>query len=166
MAYGYLHFQFFEGKELRLKQQYFMVSATLTDIVRRFKAPKFGSKEAVRNTFDDFPDKVSAIIWKIFNLLLIKKKSCETYSYCILIVSSVLTDYCQVKYLMRLAIWTNKANWKYLMSCISSHCFFHIRLYWHLSRNSSNDKSVFTLLQFGAAVPAVTEEPNPWMGTS
>lgn len=47
---------------MRLKQQYFMVSATLTDIVRRFKAPKFGSKEAVRNTFDDFPDKVSAII--------------------------------------------------------------------------------------------------------
>lgn len=51
--------KFFEGKELRLKQQYFMVSATLTDIVRRYKAPKFGSKEAVRTDFDDFPDKVS-----------------------------------------------------------------------------------------------------------
>lgn len=51
--------QFFEGKELRLKQQYFMVSATLSDIVRRYKAPKFGSKEAVRTTFEDFPDKVS-----------------------------------------------------------------------------------------------------------
>ncbi|KAL9954457.1 hypothetical protein ACROYT_G041998 [Oculina patagonica] len=50
---------FFEGKELRLKQQYFMVSATLTDIVRRYKAPKFGSKEAIRTTFDDFPDKVA-----------------------------------------------------------------------------------------------------------
>lgn len=50
---------FFEGKELRLKQQYFMVSATLTDIVRRYKAPKFGSKAPVRMTFDDFPDKVA-----------------------------------------------------------------------------------------------------------
>ena len=36
-----------------------MVSATLSDIVRRYKAPKFGSKEAVRTTFEDFPDKVS-----------------------------------------------------------------------------------------------------------
>uniref|UniRef100_A0A672GCU6 Alpha-1,4 glucan phosphorylase n=1 Tax=Salarias fasciatus TaxID=181472 RepID=A0A672GCU6_SALFA len=29
---------FFEGKELRLKQEYFVVSATLQDIIRRFKA--------------------------------------------------------------------------------------------------------------------------------
>lgn len=28
---------FFEGKELRLKQEYFLVAATLQDIVRRFK---------------------------------------------------------------------------------------------------------------------------------
>lgn len=27
---------FFEGKELRLKQEYFMVAATLQDIIRRF----------------------------------------------------------------------------------------------------------------------------------
>ena len=59
-------FQFFEGKELRLKQQYFMVSATLHDIVRRYKAPKFGSKEAIRTNFDNFPDKVS-IWWLYFN---------------------------------------------------------------------------------------------------
>ena len=39
-----------------------MVSATLTDIVRRYKAPKFGSREAVRTTFEDFPDKVSSRI--------------------------------------------------------------------------------------------------------
>lgn len=57
-------FQFFEGKELRLKQQYFMVSATLHDIVRRYKAPKFGSKEAVRTNFENFPDKVST--WWLF----------------------------------------------------------------------------------------------------
>ena len=62
--------QFFEGKELRLKQQYFMVSATLSDIVRRYKAPKFGSKEAVRTTFEDFPDKVRVekIILKVYIL--------------------------------------------------------------------------------------------------
>ncbi|KGL76862.1 Glycogen phosphorylase, liver form, partial [Tinamus guttatus] len=33
---------FFEGKELRLKQEYFVVAATLQDIIRRFKASKFG----------------------------------------------------------------------------------------------------------------------------
>ena len=40
-----------------------MVSATLHDIVRRYKAPKFGSKEAVRTNFNDFPDKVSAAVY-------------------------------------------------------------------------------------------------------
>jgi len=49
----------FCGKELRLKQQYFMVSATLQDIIRRFKSSKFGSTEAVRTTFEHFPDKVA-----------------------------------------------------------------------------------------------------------
>ncbi|KAH8403200.1 hypothetical protein KR222_007268 [Zaprionus bogoriensis] len=50
---------FFEGKELRLKQEYFMCAATLQDIIRRYKASKFGSREAVRNNFDHFPDKVA-----------------------------------------------------------------------------------------------------------
>jgi glycogen phosphorylase len=38
------------GKELRLKQQYFFVSATLQDIIRRYLRE--------RKTFHDFPDKV------------------------------------------------------------------------------------------------------------
>jgi starch phosphorylase len=38
------------GKELRLKQQYFFVSATLQDIIRRYKTE--------RTTFTDFADKV------------------------------------------------------------------------------------------------------------
>ncbi len=38
------------GKELRLKQQYFFVSATLQDIIRRYKRE--------RKSFTDFPDKV------------------------------------------------------------------------------------------------------------
>ncbi|KAK1118068.1 hypothetical protein K0M31_015347 [Melipona bicolor] len=50
---------FFEGKELRLKQEYFMVAATLQDIVRRYKASKFGSREHHRTDFDLFPDKVA-----------------------------------------------------------------------------------------------------------
>ncbi|XP_043930242.1 glycogen phosphorylase, liver form [Protopterus annectens] len=50
---------FFEGKELRLKQEYFVVAATLQDIIRRFKASKFGSAEAVRSSFDLFPDKAA-----------------------------------------------------------------------------------------------------------
>lgn len=50
---------FFEGKELRLKQEYFMCAATLQDIIRRYKASKFGSREAVRTDFTHFPDKVA-----------------------------------------------------------------------------------------------------------
>lgn len=38
------------GRELRLKQQYFFVTATLQDIIRRYKRE--------RRTFTDFPDKV------------------------------------------------------------------------------------------------------------
>lgn len=49
----------FVGKELRLKQEYFMVAATLQDIIRRYKASKFGVREAVRHHFDHFPDKVA-----------------------------------------------------------------------------------------------------------
>ncbi|XP_062868286.1 glycogen phosphorylase, muscle form [Trichomycterus rosablanca] len=50
---------FFEGKELRLKQEYFVVAATLQDIIRRFKASKFGSREIVRTDFTALPDKVA-----------------------------------------------------------------------------------------------------------
>ncbi len=41
----------FEGKELRLKQQYFFVSATLQDIIRRYKK--------TYDHFDKFPEKVA-----------------------------------------------------------------------------------------------------------
>lgn len=53
--------QFFEGKELRLKQEYFVVAATLQDIVRRFKSPKLGCRDPIRTSFETFPDKVR--IW-------------------------------------------------------------------------------------------------------
>lgn len=48
----------FIGKELRLKQQYFLVAATLQDIIRRYKSSKYGSRESIRVTFENFPEKV------------------------------------------------------------------------------------------------------------
>lgn len=48
--------QFFEGKELRLKQEYFVVAATLQDIIRRFKTTKGNPG---RTSFESFPEKVS-----------------------------------------------------------------------------------------------------------
>jgi glycogen phosphorylase len=41
----------YEGRELRLKQQYFFVSCSIQDIVRRYLV--------THTTFDDFPDKVA-----------------------------------------------------------------------------------------------------------
>ncbi|XP_023677254.1 glycogen phosphorylase, brain form [Paramormyrops kingsleyae] len=50
---------FFEGKELRLKQEYFVVAATLQDIIRRFKSSKFGCRDPIRTSFETFPEKVA-----------------------------------------------------------------------------------------------------------
>jgi Carbohydrate phosphorylase len=50
--------QFFNGKELRLKQEYFLSAATLSDIIRRYKSAKYGTLEPVRTTFFDLPKKV------------------------------------------------------------------------------------------------------------
>ncbi|XP_013388571.1 glycogen phosphorylase, muscle form isoform X1 [Lingula anatina] len=49
----------FEGKELRLKQEYFLVAATLQDIIRRFKSSKFGCRDPIRTSFDSFHEKVA-----------------------------------------------------------------------------------------------------------
>ena len=48
----------FEGKELRLKQEYFLCSATLQDIIRRYKAYKSNMGGDKRESFSDFPNKV------------------------------------------------------------------------------------------------------------
>lgn len=50
---------FFEGRELRLKQEYFLVAATLQDILRRFKSAKYGVRDHVRTSFEMFPAKVA-----------------------------------------------------------------------------------------------------------
>ena len=64
----------FEGKELRLKQEYFLCAATLHDVVRsvlvireyyfrdlfrRYKNSKFGSCEVARTNFEQMPEKVA-----------------------------------------------------------------------------------------------------------
>ena len=51
-----------EGKELRLKQEYFLCSASLQDIVRRYKQFKSRMGGKTRENFKEFPDKVTAII--------------------------------------------------------------------------------------------------------
>ncbi|KAJ1357819.1 hypothetical protein KIN20_016065 [Parelaphostrongylus tenuis] len=51
--------RFLSAKKLRLKQQYFLVAATLQDIIRRFKSSKYGCRDAIRNKFDNFPEKVA-----------------------------------------------------------------------------------------------------------
>lgn len=53
-----------------MKQEYFVVSATLQDIIRRFKVSKFGSREIARTDFSKLPDKVKQITRRI-----LKKKS-------------------------------------------------------------------------------------------
>jgi len=44
--------EFYRGKELRLKQEYFLVSATVQDIIRRFK-------KTHQHKFEKFPEKVA-----------------------------------------------------------------------------------------------------------
>uniref|UniRef100_A0AAR2LYG7 Alpha-1,4 glucan phosphorylase n=1 Tax=Pygocentrus nattereri TaxID=42514 RepID=A0AAR2LYG7_PYGNA len=64
---------FFEGKELRLKQEYFVVAATLQDIIRRFKVSKFGSREIARTDFNKLPEKVRLFIISSF----LQDRSCH-----------------------------------------------------------------------------------------
>ena len=75
--YLLLLFQFFEGKELRLKQEYFVVCATVQDIIRRFKSSNFGSRDAVRTALDSFPDKVQIFIFLLAIVSACKRKSCQ-----------------------------------------------------------------------------------------
>jgi starch phosphorylase len=43
----------YEGKELRLKQQHFFVSATIQDVVRRYT-------DSHPDSWEEFPDKVGS----------------------------------------------------------------------------------------------------------
>ncbi|KRY09833.1 Glycogen phosphorylase [Trichinella patagoniensis] len=49
----------FEGRELRLKQEYFLVAATLQDIIRRYRASKLAAASAPGKVFQNFPEKVA-----------------------------------------------------------------------------------------------------------
>lgn len=77
-----------------------MVSATLHDIVRRYKAPKFGSKEAVRTNFNDFPDKVSTVYvylinpgyFIMFTMFLYTQSSIKIMLYILWLLGDLCTD--------------------------------------------------------------------------
>ena len=45
----------FEGKELRLKQEYFLCAATLHDVVRRYKASRYDKKIFILKFSDETP---------------------------------------------------------------------------------------------------------------
>jgi uncharacterized hydantoinase/oxoprolinase family protein len=81
----FVYHQFFEGKELRLKQEYFMVSATLQDIVRRYKASNYGNRTATRCDFTNFPEKVGKLFTMVCCVLsLIDAEKCLIYrSFCL-----------------------------------------------------------------------------------
>ncbi|GAB1599143.1 glycogen phosphorylase, muscle form-like [Argonauta hians] len=49
----------FEGKELRLKQEYFLVAATLQDVFRRFKTNRTASIGSAEALFSTFAEKVA-----------------------------------------------------------------------------------------------------------
>uniref|UniRef100_A0A8C0J2V6 Alpha-1,4 glucan phosphorylase n=1 Tax=Chelonoidis abingdonii TaxID=106734 RepID=A0A8C0J2V6_CHEAB len=72
---------FFEGKELRLKQEYFVVAATLQDVIRRFKASKFGSTESIRTIFESFPDQVNHAFHFLINVLVAWDITKRTFAY-------------------------------------------------------------------------------------
>ncbi|GAV08169.1 hypothetical protein RvY_17900-1 [Ramazzottius varieornatus] len=50
---------FFTGKELRFKQEYFLVAASLRDIIRRFKSYRYGVDQPLRSDFKQFTNKVA-----------------------------------------------------------------------------------------------------------
>ena len=84
----WIFLQFFEGKELRLKQQYFLVAATLQDIIRRFKSSKFGTRDAVRTSFDTFPQKVNDLT-RVFHIRL--SNALNTFVSCTINIAAIPT---------------------------------------------------------------------------
>lgn len=50
---------FFEGQELRLKQEYFLVASTLFDVIRRFKTDVSKLKNKNKQIYMHFPEKVA-----------------------------------------------------------------------------------------------------------
>ncbi len=80
------HTQMMEGKELRLKQEYFLCSATLQDIVRRYKTFKSREGGPSRPTFDQFPEKVRLLVTACASFSIISCQRCA--NQCFLLIAT------------------------------------------------------------------------------
>ena len=107
------------GKELRLKQEYFLVSATLQDIVRRYKAGQAGRTGVVRNSFVQFAEKV------LVQLLLQKLQAlCYLLSCQVAVQLNDTHPALAVPELMRILVDMEKMEWSvvsiivYLILCM------------------------------------------------
>jgi len=57
-----------------LKQEYFVVCATVQDIIRRFKSSIFGCRDPIRTSFDAFPDKVIGVDFCLANVYDVRRE--------------------------------------------------------------------------------------------
>ena len=84
----WIFFTVFWGQRITFETKYFLVAATLQDIIRRFKSSKFGTRDAVRTSFDTFPQKVSGLT-RVFHIRL--SNALNTFVSCTINIAAIPT---------------------------------------------------------------------------